>query len=132
MRQIVDYYYVLKSLGEDERKYAREDIRVAGLSDFAGAVMYVLHHALSMGCEGLICNQDKKRGKLLLREIMQGGNFGKYDARLLGRGGDGLIMSNIPSWRRQLGFMRYYPADIICIPFWKVWHWCWRKWKGYL
>ena len=78
-----------------------------------------------------IVNPDTKRGILLLDEIMRGGNMGKYDVLLANRKEENLIQYNLVAFRRQLRSLRYYPMDVIFIPFWKVWHWHWRKWNGY-
>lgn len=132
LRQIVDYYYVLKNLDDGSRNQVTTDIKKVGLLKFAGAVMFVLQRVCGMDDNSLVTKPDDKRGTLLLDEIMVGGNFGKYDDRLKSRDEKNLILFNLVSLRRQLRFLRYYPMDIISIPFFKVWHWCWRKWKGYL
>ena len=79
-----------------------------------------------------VAKTDNKRGTLLLEEIMRSGNFGKYDDRLSGRDEMNLICYNLVALKRQMIFFRYFPVDILSIPFFKVWHWCWRLWKGYL
>lgn len=132
LRQIVDYYYVLKSLGDEGRKQAASDIKKVGLLKFACAVMYVLQQVCGMDDKSLVTKPDVKRGELLLDEIMVSGNFGKYDDRLKNRDDNDLILFNYVALRRQLCFLRYYPMDIISIPFFKIWHWCWRKANGYL
>ena len=132
LRQIVDYFYVLKNLNEGERKQAAIDVREVGLLKFAGAVMYVLQQVCGMDEGLLIAMPDKKRGALLLDEIMMSGNFGKYNERLQKKQHNKRIRNNIISFKRQLRFLKYYPLDILCIPFWKTGHWCWRKWNGYL
>ena len=50
-------------------------LKYMGLWKFAGAVMYVLHEALGLSVEKMIAPMDEKRGKLLLAEILNGGNF---------------------------------------------------------
>lgn len=132
LRQIVDYYYVLKDLDDEGRKHAASDIKMVGLLKFAGAVMFVLQRICGMDDNLLVTGSNEKRGKLLLDEIMVSGNFGKYDDRLKNRDDKNLVLFNLVALKRQLRFFRYYPMDIISIPFFKVWHWCWRKWKGYL
>lgn len=132
LRQIVDYYYVLKSLSEDERRQSSVDIKKAGLLKFAGAVMFVLQSICGAEVNLLVSKIDEKRGRILLDEIMVGGNFGKYDERLKGRSEEDLVRFNMVALKRQLRFLRYYPLDIISIPFFKVGHWCWRKMNGYL
>ena len=103
-----------------------------GLLKFAGAVMFVLQRVCGMDDNSLLTKPDDKRGELLLNEIMLSGNFGKYDDRLKNRKEENLIRFNLVALKRQLRFLKYYPMDIISIPFFKVWHWCWRKRKGYL
>ncbi len=132
LRQIVDYYYVLKNLDDEGKRQAASDIKKVGLLKFAGAVMFVLQKVCGMDDNSMVTKPDDKRGTLLLDEIMVGGNFGKYDDRLKSRDEKNLVLFNLVSLRRQLRFLRYYPMDIISIPFFKVWHWCWRKCKGYL
>lgn len=132
LRQIIDYYYVLKNLGEDERKQSATDIKEAGLKKFAGAAMYVLKQVCGMDETLFVAELDNRRGTLLLEEIMRSGNFGKYDDRLSGRDENNLISFNLVALKRQMSFFRFYPMDILSIPFFKIWHWCWRLWKGYL
>ena len=131
LRQIIDYYYVLKNLTQDEREQAAKDICQVGLEKFAGAVIYVLETVCSMSKSMSIVNPDTKRGILLLDEIMRGGNMGKYDESLANRKEENLIQYNLVAFRRQLRSLQYYPMDVIFIPFWKAWHWCWRIYKGY-
>ena len=86
MRQIIDYYYVVISdyllVINDEslgiRDTLQRDLKHLGLWKFARAVMYVLHEALGLSEEKMIAPMDEKRGKLLLAEILNGGNFGKH------------------------------------------------------
>jgi len=132
LRQIIDYYYVLKNMTTDEREQAARDICQVGLKKFAGAVMYVLGVVCSMDKSMVLVSPDTKRGLLLLDEIMRGGNMGKYDVSLANRKEENLIQYNLVAFSRQLRSLRYYPMDVISIPFWKVWHWCWRICKGYL
>ena len=56
----------------------QRELKYLGLWKFAGAVMYVLKEALGLPEEKMIVPMDEKRGKLLLAEILNGGNFGKH------------------------------------------------------
>ena len=56
----------------------QKELKYLGLWKFARAVMYVLHEALGLPKEKMIAPMDKKRGKLLLAEILNGGNFGRH------------------------------------------------------
>ena len=79
MRQIIDYYYVVNN---DEllviKDTLQKELKHLGLWKFARAVMYVLHEALGLSEEKMIAPMDEKRGKLLLAEILNGGNFGQH------------------------------------------------------
>ena len=78
LRQIMDYYYLLKS---DERQTVgdiSEKFQSFGLNKIAGAVMWILREILGLEDKLLIVPVDEWRGKFLLREIIKGGNFGKY------------------------------------------------------
>ena len=79
MRQISDYYYVVNN---DEllviRDTLQRELKHLGLWKLAGAVMYVLHEALGLSEEKMIAPMDEKRGKLLLAEILNSGNFGQH------------------------------------------------------
>ena len=56
----------------------QRELKHLGLWKFAGAVMYVLHEILGLSEEKMIAPMDEKRGKLLLAEILNGGNFGQH------------------------------------------------------
>ena len=80
MRQIIDYYYVVSMLNVncEMLTWLPKVLKHLGLWKFAGAVMYVLHEALGLSEEKMIAPMDGRRGKLLLTEILNGGNFGKH------------------------------------------------------
>lgn len=132
LRQLIDYYYVLKHLTPEEKQLALKDIRHVGLGRIDGAVMYVLHEACGMPQDELIGEIDIKRGKLLMKEIIHGGNFGHSDERIAHSSKDGILSINKKRMKRVSSFFWYFPLDVLSIPFWKCWHWCWRKYKGYL
>ena len=125
MRQIVDYYFVVIS---DEllviRDTLQRELKYLGLWKFAGAVMYVLHEVLGLSEEKMIAPMDEKRGKLLLAEILSGGNFGQYDER---HGfGHSSFGHNMQRLCRDLRLMRYYPAEALSEPIFRTWHFFWR------
>ena len=125
MRQIIDYYYVVNN---DEllviKDTLQKELKHLGLWKFARAVMYVLHEALGLSEEKMIAPMDEKRGKLLLAEILNGGNFGQYDER---HGfGHNSFGHNIQRLCRDLRLMRYYPAEALSEPVFRTWHFFWR------
>lgn len=129
LRQIVDYYFVIESLPQitqinTEFDVFRHELKSLGLWKFAGAMMYVLHKALGLSEDKMIAPLDVKRGKMLFEEILQGGNFGQYDERY--GFGHGVIGHNLQRLFRDLRLVRYYPAEALSEPFFRLWHFCWR------
>ena len=78
IRQIIDYYYLLKSDVCCQRKDVSPLLKSFGLNHMAEALMWVLHEKLMLEEEYQIAPLDERRGKMLLRQIMEGGNFGHY------------------------------------------------------
>lgn len=125
LRQMIDYYYLLRK-AEDDGKGHMEDVRntlkYLNLCKFAGAVMYVMKEVLGLDEKYLIVPVDERRGKTLLKEILKGGNFGQYS---------GLTQKSMAkkyfakTWR-NLRFVREYPAEALCEPVFRTWHFFWR------
>ena len=78
IRQICDYFWLLRHSTEEERKEVSGKLGSFGLKRIAGALMWVLREKLHLEEGLLICEPDAWRGEWLLREVMDGGNFGRY------------------------------------------------------
>lgn len=128
MRQVVDYYYLLKSDKRMEVQDLEKTLRRLDLYHFAGAVMYVLREALGMEEKFFIVPVDERRGAFLLEEIMQSGNFGRYDERNRELAQKTGISRSLARLKRQYRFLRDYPLEVLCAPF-QVYHVIWRKLK---
>ncbi|MBM0144324.1 nucleotidyltransferase family protein [Prevotella copri] len=134
MRQIIDYYYVVISdyllVNNDKSLVIRDtlqrELKHLGLWKFAGAVMYVLHEALGLSEEKMIAPMDEKRGKLLLAEILNGGNFGRHFAKYGHFTQQGMAKKYFLKIWRNMHFVRYYPAEALCEPIFRTWHFFWR------
>jgi hypothetical protein len=127
MRQIIDYYYVVNN---EEllviRNTLQRELKYLGLWKFAGAVMYVLHEALGLSGEKMIAPMDEKRGKLLLAEILNGGNFGKHFTKYGHFTQQGMAKKYFLKIWRNMHFVRYYPAEALSEPIFRTWHFFWR------
>ena len=111
--------------GWDRLGYACE-LKHLGLWKFAGAVMYVLHEALGLSEEKMIAPMDEKRGKLLLAEILNGGNFGKHFTKYGHFTQQGMAKKYFLKIWRNMHFVRYYPAEALSEPIFRTWHFFWR------
>ena len=134
MRQIVDYYFVVISdellVISDEllviRDTLQRELKYLGLWKFAGAVMYVLHEVLGLSEEKMIAPMDEKRGKLLLAEILNGGNFGRHFTKYGHFTQQGMAKKYFLKIWRNMHFVRYYPAEALSEPLFRTWHFFWR------
>ena len=156
LRQVVDYYYVILNfelgvlncrLRDEELKNCeletqnsklktQNSLKRLGLWHFAGAMMYVLHEVLGLPEEKMIAPMDKKRGEMLLNDILCGGNFGHHDERHAwgrdtydGNGfKHGALGHNLLRLHRDLRLLKYYPSEALSEPIFRLWHYYWR-WK---
>ena len=127
MRQIVDYYMVLKNLDVNlnlNESYAYKGVREFGMEKFAKGLMWVMQEALGMPREWMLWKPDKKEGEYILKQVMKGGNFGHYDERLKHAGGKlGAVKAILT---HNLHLLTHYPSDVIWAPVWIVWHKLWK------
>lgn len=130
LRQFMDYYYIILHSSETERKEAVEVIKKIGKVRFLGAVMYVLQEVFLLDEKYLLVKPNNELGQFLMDEIWIGGNFGYHDSRV--RKDKSLSDRVKRRLKRQLTLYSFAPSEVICSPFWKVWHYCWRRKNGYL
>ena len=132
LRQLLDYYYILKHSTNEDRDKAFLVLCDLGLRKFVGAIMYIEETVLSIDKEFLLCKPNDKEGRFLLEEIIRGGNFGHYDERNKFYSKDERIQRGLFTLKRNMRYLRHYPSEVFWKPLWQLWHWCWRKRKGYL
>ena len=104
----------------------QRELKYLGLWKFAGAVMYVLHEALGLSDEKMIAPMDEKRGKLLLAEILNGGNFGRHFTKYGHFTQQGMAKKYFLKIWRNMHFVRYFPAEALSEPIFRTWHFFWR------
>ena len=104
----------------------QRELENLGLWKFAGAVMYVLHEVLGLPKEKMIASMDEKRGKLLLSEILNGGNFGQHFTKYGHFTKQGMAKKYFLKIWRNMHFVRYYPAEALSEPIFRTWHFFWR------
>ena len=127
LRQVVDYYFVLKAKndGRCQMEDVRRTLRELRLTRFAEAMMWILHTQLGLEEKYLICGMNEKEGRFVLNEIEQTGNFGYTDSRYTYR--------YFFKLRRQMShgahLLLHYPSEVIWTPIWLIYHkvWKWSK-----
>jgi hypothetical protein len=132
LRQLMDYYYILRHSTVEERKNAFNILNSFGVGKFVGAVMYVMRRVYGMESSILMCEPNEKQGTKLLEEIIRGGNFGQCDDRIKRIGAQQRWKRGWENFKRDMRFIKDYPSEVIWMPIWKVWHFFWRMSKGYL
>lgn len=125
LRQILDYYMVLSHLNDKQRTDAFQILNALGMKTFTAATMYVLQEVFAMQDKYLLCSPNEKEGQFLLTEIMLAGNFGHADDRI-NVTKDHWFRWGIMKLRRNMKFLTSYPEEVICEPFFRVFHWAWR------
>ena len=104
----------------------QRELKYLGLWKFAGAVMYVQKEVLGLAEDKMIVPVDEKRGRLLLAEILDGGNFGRHFTKYAGFTHQSMGKKYFLKIWRNMHFVRYYPAEALCEPLFRTWHFFWR------
>ena len=104
----------------------QRELKYLGLWKFAGAVMYVLKEVLGLAEDKMIVPMDEKRGRLLLAEILDGGNFGRHFTKYAGFTHQSMGKKYFLKIWRNMHFVRYYPAEALSEPIFRTWHFFWR------
>ena len=111
--------------GWDRLGVVQEEFKELGLWKFAGAIMYIMQEVFGMPASRLIVPPNEKYGRFVLNEVLEAGNFGKHDKRYwFGRSKLG---HNLQRVYRDMRLVRYFPAEALCEPLFRVWHFFWRK-----
>ena len=129
LRQLMDYYFILKHSTVEERVEAYKVLCDIGLKKFVGAVMYVMQQVFLLEEDLMLRRPNSILGSRLLDSIMAGGNFGKA---LNLKHGRNKLEKGLLQWKHNLQQMLPYANEAMWIPFFQVWHYGWRKKHGYL
>ena len=111
--------------GWDRLGVVQEEFKELGLWKFASAIMYIMQEVFGMPASRLIVPPNEKYGRFVLNEVLEAGNFGKHDAR--NRFGKSKLGHNLQRVYRDMRLVRYFPAEALSEPIFRVWHFLWRK-----
>jgi len=130
LRQMMDCNYILQSLSAEERNEAASQLGRLGLRRIAGDVMYVLGDVFALERADMLCEPSERGGAALEQEIFRGGNFGWF-APGASKAASGRLSEAARRTRRTLKFSLRYPREALWVPIYKLWHFLWRKAKGF-
>lgn len=133
LRHLMDIYFVIQSAKDIDIK---ERIRDFGLEKFAGACSWVMWHVFE-GCDPksallsdgtVLPPPNEKNGLFLLKEILETGNFGKFDKRKTVKKEDGVLVTIIKKWIHYTRLAKNYPVEFLWLPIGSLYVRLW-KWK---
>ena len=116
-KQVADYFVLLQNASASDREEFARQLRKFGFYRMCGALMWVLGYVFGLERDRMLCAPDAVRGKLMLDQILRGGNFGYYEK--------GETLSIIPRWffrrRRALRFRSFAPSEVFWseVTYWK-------------
>ena len=110
--------------GWDRLGVVQKELKELGLWKFAGGIMYIMQEVFGMPASRLIVPPNEKYGKFVLNEVLEAGNFGRHDERNCF--GKSQLGHNLQRVYRDMRLVRYFPAEALSEPFFRVWHFFWR------
>lgn len=112
LRQMIDYFYLLRQEidGRDKREFARI-LKRCGMYKFFCAVLWIEKCILDLEVNTDIAEPNERAGKLVLHEILKGGNFG-FQYRHTGR-------SDITTYINQIIYNLRYVCEFPSEPLWR-------------
>ena len=111
LRQVMDYYFLTKSLNLDLNLNNDRVIEELGKARFEKAMKWVLLYVF----EGKDREDGRKYGKMLLAHIMDGGNFGQHKAATVASRHThfGRFINQLT---HDIRLIRYYPGEAVWAP----------------
>ncbi|MCQ2059539.1 MAG: nucleotidyltransferase family protein [Bacteroidaceae bacterium] len=126
MRQLTDYYFVLKSASKDKIQATHNLLVEFGMLKFASGVMWIMQNFFGLSVQMILCEPCEKEGRYILEQVMTGGNFGHYDKRLVSAKFSGKIGTFRKIIKHNLHLLSHYPDAFFWTPVYFVWHKLWK------
>lgn len=132
LRQIMDYYYVLKQgFTSEENEESVKWIKKLGMYRFASGLMWLMETVFGLKREYHLMTPNEKEGRFILQEVMLTGNMGHSDKRKWGKR-DSAYSRFIYNLKRDFYLAGHYPHEAFWQPFFSIWLYLWRLSKGLL
>ena len=107
MRQVVDYYMLLRAATVDERQQVTARLKQLGLYHVSEALMWVLAETMHMETEMMLTRPHQRRGQWMLNRIVDGGNLGQFAFSQE----TGLWQTFLQQRRHHWELMRFNPSE---------------------
>lgn len=115
MRQLMDYYFVLRHTDYTDHTEIIKTLREFGMMRFARGIMWVMQEAFALEQQYMICEPLEREGRFILKEVMAGGNFGHYDERI-GKNSNGKIDTVKAICKHNWYLIQHYPSEVVWPP----------------
>lgn len=126
LRQLMDLYFAMKTpLAQETKHCIVERYRDFKVYDFVCGINWVIMYVFGER-DCLLCEHDEKLGRELLREIMEGGNFGKYSKENEVKD-ESFGQRMMRRLKRRVRLMKYSPWDVLLAPISKVQFLLWKQ-----
>ena len=119
LRQMMDLYFAqvaLTNLAPEKSGEVLSLFRRLGLMKFVAGTQYVLHVVFGLETDALLCAPDLKEGRLRMKDIETGGNFGQYDKKNNVKD-ETFVHRALRRFERRWRMMRFDPLGTIIMPF---------------
>lgn len=139
LRQLMDWYFVLKSRNNENDNENENENLVAlfeqfSMRKFAEGVLWLIWHVFEgenpdsflVTPNSSFLTPNPKEGRFLLNEVMQNGNFGHHDERVkkVGSGKMSELWRNVQhNWH----LASHYPSEFLWQPVWLAYHFFWKR-----
>lgn len=118
LRHAIDYYYLLtQNITEEEKRETIAVMKRCGMYKFFCAVMWIEKDIFGLRTNFDIVPVNEKAGKMVLQEMMAGGNFGKNYSYNKGD----ILSVYSKQMLYGLKFIREFPSEPLWRPFTLVW-----------
>lgn len=132
LRQMLDYYYVLRNLKPEDRAQVLNTLEKLGMKKFTAAVMCAVQFNFGLEDEYLLCPPDRQSGGRLVNDIISTGNFGVLDKRNYGSDDESRWQRFRRKNRRVFSNFKFFPGEVVWSPFARLSQYVWRLFNGYL
>ena len=114
----MDYYVLLKvaDLTEEEKNNVKGLVKSFGIEHFAEALMWILVYVFCLPGTKMPWQPDEKRGRFVLSEVMQMGNFGHSDERFTLKAEDSHLQRYWKTAKSKMRFIKFDPSGALWTP----------------
>lgn len=135
LRQLMDYYYQLlhanESLSLEEKKVVVDVVRSLGLERLAKALMWILTEYFLLPKACLLWPPCKEDGQYILDKFLRTGSFEKDSKSKECKVKRETFSSFYNIQKQNLKLLRFDHWDWFWGSLWRIYHFAWRKAKGF-